>query len=210
MSQLNPSQRPEDVAWRAKWIGLDESHPDLIAMAEAARQFCARFFRNDRTGPTLLVLAGRQGTGKTHTAEGILRWASAMGPSLLECWHDRIPSKEHCEWSDLAGMDPSDPDGRWIDVCNADILALEDIGAEADRYRSGAPTENLRKILSARKRKFTVVTTNIGPKQWAERWNDNRIEDRLYRNSVIVTVRAPSYSKPKQARDQIAAVEVGA
>jgi hypothetical protein len=62
-----------------------------------------------------------------------------------------------------------------------------------DPYKSGLPAVLLAMLLSARERKWTMMTTNIAPEGWAARW-DKRVEDRLYRNSRQVILReATSY-----------------
>jgi DNA replication protein DnaC len=74
----------------------------------------------------------------------------------------------------------------WFDdVCNADIVFIDDIGAEEDRFRSGTPTRILGDLLGALEPKFTFITTNIAPAKWSERW-DGRVEDRLLRRNATV------------------------
>ena len=65
--------------WRAKWLRLDEAaHPEVARLALAAEQFAKRLANNDRSGPRLLVLCGRNGVGKTHVARAIHRYFNAV------------------------------------------------------------------------------------------------------------------------------------
>lgn len=80
------------------------------------------------------------------------------------------------------------------DAFENDLVILDDIGAETDQYKSGIPNDKLCQILSRREKRFTVVTTNIAPQNWMERF-DGRINDRLCRNSVILDISGvPSYA----------------
>ena len=65
-------------------------------------------------------------------------------------------------------------------LTETDFLILDDLGAQADRFRSGEHIERLRQVLDAREKRWTVATTNILPAQWAEVW-DARVSDRFLR-----------------------------
>lgn len=179
--------RPE---WRAKWLKLSERDSDTKAMCLAAEQFACRFARRDFSGPTLLVLAGRNGVGKTLLTRNLVAWAQAvrMDVSYHRGWWSKTPNVEFVEWADIASESEGTRDGRWADVIKRDLLAIDDIGAEVDPYKSELPTSNLARLLNTRERMFTIATTNYPPESWAERW-DKRVEDRLHRNSEIVVMR---------------------
>lgn len=73
-----------------------------------------------------------------------------------------------------------------------DGLILDDVGADDDPFRQSA--DKLCQILSRREFKFTVITTNIEQKDWAEKF-EARIVDRFMRNSIVVNLDiVPSYA----------------
>ena len=77
------------------------------------------------------------------------------------------------------------------DAFNADLVVIDDVGSENDPWKVCA--DKFCQILSRREKKFTVVTTNVTPEQWTERF-DGRINDRLMRSSVVNQLSAESYS----------------
>jgi hypothetical protein len=100
------------------------------------------------------------------------------------------PTEEWIEFSTVAAMDP-DVYRRWLVDLETyhqravDLLFLEDVGAEVDRFNSGEPRSRLREILGVMKNHWMIMTTNIMPAAWPSRW-DSRIADRLFRNTVVV------------------------
>jgi len=78
------------------------------------------------------------------------------------------------------------------DAMDSDLLIVDDIGAENDPWKICA--DKLCQVMSRREKRFTVITTNIQPAQWAQVFDD-RINDRLLRNSVVVDIsNVKSYS----------------
>ena len=94
-------------AWRSKWIGLDETiHPEVMALSLAVEQYCKRARLNDRNGPRLLVLGGKNGTGKSHAAKKACRYFNAVALTALNDggWGaERAPHAMFCEWTDKIG-----------------------------------------------------------------------------------------------------------
>lgn len=147
----------------------------------------------------LLVMCGDNGCGKTHTAKGIFGYCQAVGGMAWESGHwkgHRIPASVFQDWSTLA--DTNDYTGRWLDLIDAQLTVIDDVGAEVDKFRSAVPKENLRRMLGEREGRFTVVTTNTPPDQWREQW-DARVEDRLHRKSEIIELaNTPSFYRDKK------------
>jgi len=194
----------ENPAWRSKWIGLDESlHPEVIKLSVEVEQFCKRVGVNDRSGPRLLVLGGKNGTGKTHAAKQAAKYLNAVAITCMTHggWGcERTPHAIFCEWLDLAECEPGRASPAWDAMIDADLAVVDDVGADVDRFKSGLPVANLARMLNARERKWTILTTNHPPETWAERF-DKRVADRLHRNSLIVELKqAESYwtSTPKE------------
>ena len=181
--------------WRAKWIGLDEHHAEVLEMSMAAEQFVKRCLTDDGQ-PRLLVLSGKNGVGKTTVAQRIIEAVGLIGISAWSSGRCRKPPMSRSyHWQRLASVKPGDRQGEtlWTECVELDMALLDDIGAEVDQFKSGLAAENLRLMLEERKAKWTVVTTNIMPRDWSKAW-DQRVEDRLHRNSIIVELKtAPSY-----------------
>jgi len=188
---------PPSARWRAKWLGLDESaHPEVATLALAAEQFAMRAIRNDPAGPRLLVLGGRPGTGKTHVAKAISRFFNALAVTAWSkgWWTSHeVPAAVLVEWMAIAESDPHKPGGLWDEAIGANLLVVDDMGAEVDRYKSGLPVANLARLLNARERRWNVITTNYPPESWEDHY-DKRVADRLRRRAVLVEIKeAPSY-----------------
>lgn len=176
---------------------FDESgHPVLKKASKGAESLVKRFQQRRIQPFCLLVLIGRSGCGKTHLAKASVRAANQIAMTGWEQghWRTHIPSAVICDWPSFVD---SDADGVAKDLQDADLAALDDVGAEVDQYKSGKPAEILRRFLSLRAGKFTIVTTNVPQSAWAQKW-DERVSDRLCRQSFIVDMTAvPSYATCK-------------
>lgn len=111
------------------------------------------------------------------------------------------PKVEFVEFASLAFLETEEFRLRlaeWSDKDKGtDLMFLEDIGPEVDRFKTGEPTERLREVLNSLKNKWLVTTTNVPISEWERRW-DGRVMDRLLRNSVIVDISGvPSYQLTK-------------
>lgn len=178
--------------WRAKWLRLNEAaHPEVESLALAAEQFAMRLFENDRSGPRLLVLGGRNGTGKTHVARALHRYFSALALEAMTRGHwpcHEVPHSAFCEWAELAECEPGKSVPAWDSAIAADLLVLDDVGADVDRFKSGLPVANLARMLNARERRWTIITLNHPPGAWVDRF-DKRVSDRLHRHAAIIEVK---------------------
>jgi DNA replication protein DnaC len=164
-------------------------------MADDVQDWLARFCKCQRDGAKLLVISGQSGTGKTHVAERMKGLASRLGISLWETgqWSNP-PLSLLDEWAPVAALEYRDY-REWLEeLSRIDIVFLEDVGAETDRFKSSEPTERLREVLNACKNKWLMVTTNLLPEQWPVKW-DERVADRFMRESKVVTLRnVPRYT----------------
>lgn len=186
--------RPSAECRKARFRYDESVHPMAERAAKACESLAKRFRLNKRDPFTLLVLAGGTGCGKSHLARGVYRWTSAIAIDAWAAgyWPRQVPSTAFLDWP---GFVESDQDGVARDLAEADLAVLDDVGAEVDRFKNGAPTETLRRFLELRAGRFTVVTTNVPVSQWDKRW-DARVADRLYRRSFIVDmIDMPSWSK---------------
>lgn len=179
----NPCRNP----WQQKWLNLDCHHPKIQSLADTAQAFCMRWYRNDNR-PSLLVLVGESGCGKTHVADKIAAFTAAVGMKALlesEGWRGVSGASRQASLSWPATTDRfKGGDYSAVEYAGTvGFLMIDDIGAEHDPSKNA--TDKLCQILSKRETKFTVITTNIKIEDWPEKF-DTRIADRLFRNSEIV------------------------
>ena len=181
---LNPLR----TAWQRKWLNLEVTCQQVQTAADAVEKWCAAFARNKKDA-RLLVIIGDYGVGKTEIAEHLKKWACAVRTTIWGMGWPAPPRVEFVEFGKVAFLETGEFK-NWLDGHNqtdhaTDLMFLEDIGAEVDRFKTGEPTERLREILNDMKDRFMVITTNVPPDQWEQRW-DGRIMDRLFRHSEII------------------------
>lgn len=176
--------------WTDKWLHVEITTPKLKSVCVRVKRWCSRCYANER-GMRGLVICGPAGCGKTHLASRALRFMRLAG---VHAMHDRstgwgqggpddFPATHSVSWDEIALEGPENP--AWRDVVESAVVLIDDIGAEVDRYKTGAPTSNLRNLIERRIGKWTVFTTNIMPSEWHERW-DSRVADRLLRDSEVI------------------------
>lgn len=175
-----------------------ENHPDLVAMYQAALDFCTDL--QARETPRWLSLVGPSGTGKSMLARAIKKFVALKGCLYrFGKWAD-APLMRHAlyfaSWPamvqemkagnfgsvELLCERETKPNGKedatyWFEVID-DIGQLED---SVKGYLLGA----LSRIADARMGKWTVWTANISLDQIAERL-DERIASRMIRDGNVV------------------------
>lgn len=192
--------KPLATPWQRKHLRLECRTKETQEMATAAEKLIGRWVRNRTNGPNLLVISGPTGNGKTTTIERCIVVANTLSVPAWACgyWKEKPPLVYSTSWQTLC--DKIETSGNSMidimqDCISANLLSIDDIGAESDRFRSGKFTDALAVLLNKRQKPklWTMITTNIAPSGWRERW-DRRIEDRLLRNSVVVNLETtPSY-----------------
>lgn len=168
-----------------------------MEMALAAERFIKCWCHN-KGERRLTVLAGKTGCGKTHTLDALYEFAQLARTSLADMgfwgwppsiWLTRWPERARALIENKTPMAEILQDSR-----TADILFLDDIGSESDKFKTGEVNDALCQLLSARERKWTFITTNVEEPDWTKRF-DARIADRLHRGAEIVDLsKARSYS----------------
>lgn len=188
--------------WQRQRIGLETITPAVQMMATEAEHWCCRVRLNGRVS-RLIVLAGPFGCGKTQMLRGCRGYISDIYMRVDDpAWKKPI-SIASIVWPEfISDYITNRNEDRLEDVKASDVVFIDDIGAEADRFRSGEPTQILAELLGALANRFVFVTTNIEPKGWKLRW-DGRVEDRLLRNNAVIVdgydpeLNAMSYQKFK-------------
>lgn len=158
-------------------------------MADGVHVWCRRFFSDDKIFPKIFILSGPVGTGKSHIANRVHRWVRAV---RFAAWRPkgwvRPPTIEFYEWAQIVTL-KEEEFRMWLKLMDeTDLMFLEDVGAEVDRFKTSEPTERFRQVLNDFRSKWLFVTTNVYPEQWGDRW-DIRVQDRLMRGATSVTLR---------------------
>lgn len=162
---------PNTKAWE-KWFRF-ETYGDrnLCALMDAAALYLGAFSRTPAQGRWLSLL-GPTGIGKTHLALRVWRYI-----------HDRVKwdgcgfIESDIYWPKFVGDLRNGAFDQARDMIQWPVLLLDDIGAERDT--TGFATEQLNMLLGARSDKWTILTSNLSPKQIAD--IEPRIADRLFR-----------------------------
>lgn len=129
-------------------------------------------------------MIGEAGTAKTHCLRRIAKYLNAASFLAWERGYWPRPfSVSYIDWSDIAFQDREDEDMTFREALDCDVLLLDDIGTEVDKFKTGEAKERLRILLSTREPKWSAISTNIQISKWAEFW-DQRVEDRLLRGNA--------------------------
>lgn len=171
---------------------MDCTHPAVQEAADACSKLAAMIGRNDTLVP-MLVLCGEPGCGKTHLANRMMAWARREAFGLWERGVLKRPLQNvSVSWPTICDGFKAGFYGIVDDLMRDDFVVIDDIGAEHDPSQNAA--DKFCQVLSRREDKWTLITTNIAPASWAQKF-DARIEDRLLRRSTVVDMSsAPSYA----------------
>lgn len=159
-------------------------HPKVQGMADTVQEFCKLWFTQSGF-KRLLILMGESGCGKTHTVEAVARWAREHSSAAWVKGHwSHPPSVVKVLWPRVCSGFAEGCFGVVDDFCDADLLILDDVGAEYQRM-SELARDKLCQVLSRREGRFSLITTNVDPSNWEELFGI-RNADRLMRRSHLV------------------------
>lgn len=175
-------------------------------MSDATEAWCNRVRTNDRNSP-LLILSGIFGCGKSHCLHAAHRY---IGKIYMDVWPGAWNHGINYTCIDFPRfaweIETNENLEHYDDVVAADVVFIDDIGAEEDRFKSDSATRILGDLLGALEKKFVMIATNIAPSGWKARW-DGRVEDRLLRrNSVVVNLWDTKHATVSYAKHQLTAV----
>lgn len=184
-----------DTAWRSKVIKLDESHhPKVEELSKWIERFIKGASINTESKPMQLVITGPPGVGKTHAAKRIKRWFDAWS---IDLWYhkkwDHPPNAAFIDWASLCEKKNEDAfEDALNEINGSDIVILDDVGSESDRFKSGESTSRLRRALSRCEYKWLYVNANFAKPQWESKF-DVRVADRLEAAHYMDMTGVPSF-----------------
>ncbi len=178
-------------------MGLNEDHhPKVRQLAISCDMFLMSALVGIRDKGTWFVVAGNTGCGKSHVAKRI---KSFYNGSKVEFWDGvttHIPNALLGYWPEVVGWDDEDFDDFVSEVSASKLVILDDIGAEEEKYRSGAPAARLGRVLERCDGRWLFATTNVPADLWKARW-DQRVSDRLLAGKRLSLFEVPSYRGKK-------------
>lgn len=189
---------PESVPLRReKVLGLNEDHhPKVKQLAISCDIFLISCLTDNRACGTWFIVEGNTGCGKSHCAKRIRTFYNG---SKIEFWkgvRGHIPNALWGYWPEVVGWKDEDFDDFVSEACGAKLVILDDIGAEEEKYRSGAPAARLARVLERCDGKWLFATTNVPADKWKDRW-DQRASDRLLAGNRLSLFEVPSYRGKK-------------
>ena len=189
----------DNPIFRQKVLGLDESHAKTKKMSRWAEAFLKAAALNDRSNGHCMILAGPTGTAKTHVLRKVFRFLSSNAVSLWETksWPmDRIPSPCFAVWSKVVALQHDTFEDWFSDAERASWILLDDIGSEVDKFKSGEPTERLRRVMELGRTRWMLISTNVLPTKWVTTF-DARVASRLSAAKCLDLSGVPDYRTAK-------------
>ncbi len=185
-----PRMRALRNVWQRKWLDLEVTHPELQVMADGVQTWMTAFVKRDTQQPRLFVLVGPVCVGKSHVAKKMRLLATRIQWGCKDCAWERPPRVDWVEFAKVAFLEAREFE-RWMERYTdapVDLIFLEDVGSEIDRFKTGEPIERLREILNEFENRWLFVTTNVLPELWQHTW-DVRVASRLLRRSSVILLR---------------------
>lgn len=175
-SRLGTKCCPE---FRAKVLRMNEASPGAFRLAKFTEAWIKAAAQNKRDRGTWMVLAGPPGVGKTHALKAARRFLENHSVDLWhECFWRNPPSILWATWSRVVALDKDEWEDWIYDLRRANIVILDDVGSEVDKYKTGEPAERLRVALDISEHRWMLMSTNLMPDQWATAF-DRRVQSRL-------------------------------
>ena len=179
--------------YRQKILRLDESTPEALKLARYVEAFIRSAALNRRAKGTWMVVTGPTGIGKTHA----LRHAKAfLANHAVDFWSNKlwpsIPCTLFATWSRIVSFERVDWENWLYDLRSAQMIFLDDVGSETDKFKTGEPAERFRIVLEICEKRFLLVSMNVSPTLWTSAW-DSRVNSRLHRAVCLDLTHAPDF-----------------
>lgn len=123
------------------------------------------------------------------------RFLRGHGVDLWPRWYPTPTSARMAVWSRVVSQGPLGWQDFEDEVKAARFVFLDDIGSEADKFRTGEPAERLRTILDLCATKWLMISTNMTRETFGRAF-DSRVQSRLEQAAVLDMTGVPDY-RPK-------------
>lgn len=187
--------RPEDKEFRAKWLKLKEDHhPRARKLACWTESWIKAAAANKRPvgRPPWVIFAGKTGTGKSHALKAAYRFMRAHSGAMWPKFWKHPVSLKFVVWSKAVAFERYAWDDFEEEIRGSDMVFVDDLGSEIDRFKSGEPAERLRLFLDLAKTKWMLVSTNI-PREDFPKAFDARVVSRLEAAQTLDLSEAPDF-----------------
>ena len=172
--------------WRARILKLDESHhPLIVRLGQAAEWLIKHASFNDKSKGRQLVVCGSPGTGKSHVAKRVVAFFQSYS---IDLWYDgkwaHPPKAVFVDWARLCERDREEAfDEAQREISEADVVVLDDVGSESDKFKSQQSVSRLRRVLGTCEHKWLMVNANFDKLEWPKKF-DARVADKIGRAHV--------------------------
>lgn len=166
------------------WTSTLDSLDKTSAHYQVATKYIDTFPTHYEPKGIGLYLWGDNSTGKTWTATAIIKSVAQMGYTAYTILGDELKAI----YINNAMFDPDNSITRWVE--NVEVLLIEDIGKEYNASGSGWAELCFENLLRKRSRnlKVTIITTNLDPKAFKERYK-NSVTAILLESQISVQVK---------------------
>ena len=162
----------------SRYKNNEEAYEKMKNNLEKTKKYAEDFNKS----PTMMLLVGNTGTGKTHLSTAIAKTVIEKGYEVL---YDRAQNIISAFENDRfrSGYGQYDPEGTKYLEC--DLLILDDLGTE---FLNQFTVSCLYNLINTRQNKglHTIISTNLLPSQITARYEDRVYSRIMGRNSLIL------------------------